>query len=198
VTAVSPTAPSLLLSLATTPTGAALGLRREYSWSTRRRAPSGRPPAGWAALAEQSFVFDPKDTLDATMVDCTQKSTMRTAVLWVSPRDADSDKKGALVATAAAGDLAYQAGHIKLGGQRPPYWKKSPPAADVNGKPLAAINSAAPCPGPVGPLPPNASTTSQGERRRAKDETPGQGRDVGRGGPGGMGRRTLHLRAQVL
>ena len=50
----------------------------------------------------ESFVFDPIDTLDATMVDCTQKTTMRTAVLWVSPRGAlTGEKNGALVATAS-------------------------------------------------------------------------------------------------
>ncbi len=70
---------------------------------------------------------------------------MRTAVLWVSPRGVlTADKKGALVATAAAGDLAYQAGHIKLGGTEAPVLEEiaSGPLT-VNGKPLAAINSAA-------------------------------------------------------
>jgi len=93
----------------------------------------------------QSFVFDPKDTLDATMVDCTEKSTMRTAVLWVSPRGMlTGEKNGALVATAAGGDLAYQAGHIKLGGTEAPILEEvaSGPLT-VNGQPLATMTAAA-------------------------------------------------------
>jgi hypothetical protein len=93
----------------------------------------------------QSFVFDPKDTLDATMVDCTQKTTMRTAVLWVTPRGVlTGEKIGALVATVASGDLAYQAGHIKLGGTEAPTMEEvaSGPLS-VNGKPLADMNAAA-------------------------------------------------------
>ena len=93
----------------------------------------------------EAFVFDPKDTLDATMIDCTQKSTMRTAVLWVSPRGVlTGEKNGALVATAAGGDLAYQAGHIKLGGTEAPTLEEVASAPlTVNGKPLAAMSSAA-------------------------------------------------------
>jgi hypothetical protein len=93
----------------------------------------------------ESFVFDPKDTLDATMIDCTQKSAMRTAVLWVSPRGVlTGEKNGALVATAAGGDLAYQAGHIKLGGTEAPTLEEVASAPlTVNGKPLAAMSSAA-------------------------------------------------------
>jgi hypothetical protein len=93
----------------------------------------------------QSFVFDPKDTLDATMVDCTQKTTMRTAVLWVTPRGVlTGEKVGALVATVASGDLAYQAGHIKIGGTEAPTMEEvaSGPLS-VNGKPLADMNAAA-------------------------------------------------------
>ena len=93
----------------------------------------------------QSFVFDPKDTLDATMVDCTEKNTMRTAVLWVSPGGVlTADKSGALVATAAGDDLAYQAGHIKLGGTEAPILEEvaSGPLT-VNGEPLVARAAAA-------------------------------------------------------
>jgi hypothetical protein len=92
----------------------------------------------------ESFVFDPKDTLDATMVDCTQKSTMRTTVFWVSPRGVlTGEKNGALVATAAGADLAYQAGHIELGGTEAPILEQvaSGPLT-VNGKPLASRNAA--------------------------------------------------------
>jgi len=111
---------------------------------TTRTIKQASLPAGprWRV---QSFVFDPKDTLDATMVDCTQQSTMHTAVLWVSPRGVlTGDKKGALVATAAGSDLAYQAGHIKLGGTEAPVLEEiaSGPLT-VNGKPLAGMNSAA-------------------------------------------------------
>ncbi len=100
-------------------------------------------PAGTRWRVE-SFVFDPKDTLDATMVDCTQKSTMRTTVFWVSPRGVlTGEKNGALVATAAGADLAYQAGHIELGGTEAPILEQvaSGPLT-VNGKPLASRNAA--------------------------------------------------------
>ena len=70
---------------------------------------------------------------------------MRTAVLWVSPRGAlTGERNGALVATASDGDLAYQAGHIKLGGTEAPILEEvaSGPLT-VNGRPLAAKTMAA-------------------------------------------------------
>jgi hypothetical protein len=49
-----------------------------------------------------------------------------------------------LVATVAGGDLAYQAGHIKLGGTEAPTLEEVASAPlTVNGKPLAAMSSAA-------------------------------------------------------
>ena len=92
----------------------------------------------------QAFVFDSRDNLDATMIDCTQKATMHTAVFWVSPRAALlGEKKGALVATSAGGDLAYQPGHIKVGGTEAPILEEvaSGPLT-VNGHPLADTNTA--------------------------------------------------------
>ena len=92
----------------------------------------------------QQLVFDPTDTLDATMVDCTGKATMRTAVLWVSPKGVlTADRNGALVATSANGDLAYQAGHIKVGGTEAPILEEvaSGPLV-VNGKPIDTARSA--------------------------------------------------------
>ena len=93
----------------------------------------------------RQFVFDPTDTLDATMINCTEKSTMRTAVLWVSATGVlTGEKSGALVATAAGGVLAYQDGHIKLGGSEAPILEEvaSGPLS-VNGKPLGAMTTAA-------------------------------------------------------
>ena len=92
----------------------------------------------------QAFVFDPKDNLDATMIDCTQRATMQTAVLWVSPRGGLlGEEKGALVATAAGIDLAYQAGRIKIGGTEAPILEEvaSGPLT-VNGHPLPGTNTA--------------------------------------------------------
>jgi hypothetical protein len=93
----------------------------------------------------QSFVFDPKDTLDATMVDCTQASTMRTTVFWVARRGVlTGEKSGALVATEAGGVLAYQPGHIKLGGTEAPILEEvATRPLTVNGRPLASITTAA-------------------------------------------------------
>ncbi len=93
----------------------------------------------------QSFVFDPKDTLDATVVDCTQASTMRTTVLWVSRRGAlTGERGGALVATAAGGVFAYQPGHIKLGGTEAPILEEvAAGPLTVNGRPLASVTTAA-------------------------------------------------------
>ena len=92
----------------------------------------------------QQFVFDPTDTLDATMIDCTGQATMRTAVLWVSSKGVlTGDKRGALVATAEGGYLAYQSGHIKVGGTEAPVLEEiaSGPLS-LNGKPLAAMTAA--------------------------------------------------------
>jgi hypothetical protein len=101
-------------------------------------------PAGprWRAL---SFVFDPDDTLDATLVNCTQKTVMSTTVVWVSPSGAvTAVKHGALVATGADGDLAYQAGGIHLGGTEAPELDEvaSGPLT-VDGRPLPGAAGAA-------------------------------------------------------
>jgi hypothetical protein len=92
----------------------------------------------------QQFIFDPTDTLDATMIDCTGQATMRTAVLWVSSHGVlTGDNKGALVATAASGVLAYQAGHIKVGGTEAPILEEiaSGPLR-LNGKALTTMKGA--------------------------------------------------------
>ncbi len=93
----------------------------------------------------ESFVFDPKDTLDATMIDCTQASTMRTTVVWVSGRGVlTGERSGALVATAAGGVLAYQPGHIKLGGTEAPTLEEvAAGPLTVSGRPLASVTTAA-------------------------------------------------------
>ena len=84
--------------------------------TTRQASLPGGPR--WRAL---SFVFGPDGTLDATLVDCTQKAKMSTTVIWVSPSGSvTAVKHGALVATAAGGNLAYQAGGIHLGGTEAP------------------------------------------------------------------------------
>jgi hypothetical protein len=74
-------------------------------------------PSGWR-WREQSFVFDPHDALDATMVNCTSNAWMATAVVTVAPSGAvTAVKRGALVATTAAnGAFAYQAGHAREAG----------------------------------------------------------------------------------
>jgi hypothetical protein len=79
------------------------------------------------------------------MIDCTEEATMRTTVLWVSPKGVLIGKKsGALVATLEGDDLAYQAGQIKLGGTEAPTLEEvALGPLTVNGKPLAAITSAA-------------------------------------------------------
>jgi hypothetical protein len=111
---------------------------------TKGTVSQGSLPAGprWRV---QTFVFDPRDTLDATMIDCTEEATMRTTVLWVSPKGVLIGKKsGALVATLEGDDLAYQAGQIKLGGTEAPTLEEvALGPLTVNGKPLAAITSAA-------------------------------------------------------
>ncbi len=111
---------------------------------TKGTVSQGSLPAGprWRV---QTFVFDPRDTLDATMIDCTEEATMRTTVLWVSPKGVLIGKKsGALVATLEGDDLAYQAGQVKLGGTEAPTLEEvALGPLTVNGKPLAAITSAA-------------------------------------------------------
>jgi hypothetical protein len=145
VTAVSPDGKVFAAELGDHTDGCGVGpASRIFVFNTARgtvRAASLPTGPRWRV---QQFVFDPTDTLDATMIDCTGQSTMRTAVLWVSSKGVlTGDENGALVATSAGGHLAYQAGHIKVGGTEAPILEEiaSGPLS-VNGKALAAMTAA--------------------------------------------------------
>ncbi len=112
----------------------------EATGTTRQASLPGGPR--WRVL---SFVFGPDGTLDATLVDCTQKASMSTTVVWVSPSGkVTAVKHGALVATAGDGYLAYEAGEVHLGGTEAPELDEvaSGPLT-VNGRPVPGAAVAA-------------------------------------------------------
>jgi hypothetical protein len=102
-------------------------------------------PAGpdWRVLY---LAFDPYDTLEATLVNCATENSMPTTVFSVSPAGAvTAEKQGALVATTADGDIAYQAGHaqvVAIGGM-PALVEVASGALTVNGQPVADVVGAA-------------------------------------------------------
>jgi hypothetical protein len=145
VTAVSPDGRVFAAELGDHTDGCGVGPpSRIFVLNTARGTVTAPSLPGGPRWRVQQFVFDPTDTLDATMIDCTQQTTMRTAVLWVSPKGVlTGDKKGALVATAAGGVLAYQAGHIHVGGTEAPILEEvAAGPLSLNGKALAAMTAA--------------------------------------------------------
>ncbi len=145
VTAVSPDGRVFAAELGDHTDGCGVGPpSRIFVLNTARGTVTAPSLPGGPRWRVQQFVFDPTDTLDATMIDCTQRTTMRTAVLWVSPKGVlTGDKKGALVATASDGVLAYQAGHIHVGGTEAPILEEvAAGPLSLNGKPLAGMTAA--------------------------------------------------------
>ena len=78
------------------------------------------------------------------MVDCTQKATMATSVVSVSPSGAvTAMEHGALVATSADGQRAYQAGHVHLGGTVAPELEEvATGPLTVGGRPARGVRQA--------------------------------------------------------
>ena len=103
-----------------------------------------RLPAGprWRVL---SFVLDPRDTLDATLADCTSHAKMSTTVLSISPSGAvTAQQQGALVATTEDGTLAYQAGGAQIAGTEAAYVQEVAfGPLTVNGRPVPGAVAAA-------------------------------------------------------
>ena len=92
-----------------------------------------------------SFVFDPTDAVDATMVNCTEQSIMQATVFGLSSSAAITAKRaGALVGTVAAGQVAYQLGHIKLASTTGGPYLQAVAAGPLNvgGRPIAALGAA--------------------------------------------------------